>query len=123
MDGENSSTRRKPPICRKSMVNLSHNVISRTPHLSGIRAHNVSGDRHWLHKLLSIQLSYDQNHDGYYDRTNAIYHDGSTTLHNTDALALDQVEYLLKWSELMMTRYVYKGITRSCYRMKWHTCA
>ena len=24
----------------------SHNVISSTPHLSGIRTHNVSGDRH-----------------------------------------------------------------------------
>ena len=23
----------------------------------------------------------------------------------------------------MMTRYVYKGTTRSCYMMKWHTCA
>ena len=25
---------------------LSHNVISSTPHLSGIRTHNISGDRH-----------------------------------------------------------------------------
>ena len=27
---------------------LSHNVVSSTPHLSGIRTHNVSGDRKWL---------------------------------------------------------------------------
>ena len=28
---------------------LSHNVVSSTPSLSGIRTHNVSGDEHWLH--------------------------------------------------------------------------
>ena len=29
---------------------LSHNVVSSTPHLSGIRTHNVTGDRHRLHR-------------------------------------------------------------------------
>jgi hypothetical protein len=28
----------------------SHNVVLSTPHLSGIRTHNVSGDTHWLHR-------------------------------------------------------------------------
>ena len=31
--------------------NLSHNVISSTPQLTGIRIHNVSGDMHWLHTI------------------------------------------------------------------------
>ena len=29
---------------------LSHNVVLSTPHLSGIRTHKVSGDRHQLHR-------------------------------------------------------------------------
>ena len=29
---------------------LSLNVASSTPHLSGIRNHNIRGDNHWLHR-------------------------------------------------------------------------
>ena len=28
----------------------SHNVVSSTPLLSGIRTYNISGDRHWLQR-------------------------------------------------------------------------
>jgi hypothetical protein len=30
---------------------LSHNIVSRTPLLNGIRTHNFSGDRHWMQKV------------------------------------------------------------------------
>ena len=38
--GGNRSSQRKPLTCHKSLT------ITSTPHLSGIRTHNVSGDRH-----------------------------------------------------------------------------
>jgi hypothetical protein len=38
---------------------LLHNVVSSTPHLSGIRTHNVSGNMHWLHTAIGSGKLYD----------------------------------------------------------------
>ena len=62
--GGNRSTRRKPLTCHKSLTNILQNVVSSTPHQSGIQTHNVSGDRHWLQRQLETQLPYDHNQDG-----------------------------------------------------------
>jgi hypothetical protein len=35
-------------ICHKSLITLLHNVVSDTSALSGVRTHNVRGDRRWL---------------------------------------------------------------------------
>ena len=45
IDGGNRSTQRTSPTCRKSLTNLSHNVVSSRPRLGGVRTHNISGDR------------------------------------------------------------------------------
>ena len=39
-------TRENQRLARSHGQTLSHNVVLSTPRLSGIRAHNVSGDRH-----------------------------------------------------------------------------
>jgi hypothetical protein len=44
LGGGNRDTMRKPPTCRKSLPNLSHNLVSSTP--SHERDSNFSDDRH-----------------------------------------------------------------------------
>jgi len=44
LGGGNRDTMRKPPTCRKSLTNLSHNLVSSTP--SHERDSNFSDDRH-----------------------------------------------------------------------------
>ena len=50
----------RPVACHWQTLSL--NAVSSRPRLSGIRTFNVSGNIHWLHRWLYIQLPYDHDH-------------------------------------------------------------
>jgi hypothetical protein len=81
--GGNQITRRKPPTCRKSLTNLSHNGVSSTHRLSGIRTHNVGGNMHWLHRC------YKSNyHTVTTDREKQKQYHTTITVPNLDAISV-----------------------------------
>jgi len=49
--GRNQGTRRKPHTCGKSLTNfITYCCIEVHLAMNGVRTHNFSGDRHWLHR-------------------------------------------------------------------------
>ena len=44
------------PVASLWQTSLSHNVVSSTPRLSGVRTHNFSGDSHWWQRMVYTNL-------------------------------------------------------------------
>ena len=56
------STWRKPQTCCKSLTNIMFYWVHLA--MNRVQTHNLRDDRHWLHRLLLIQIPYDHDHDG-----------------------------------------------------------
>ena len=72
---------------------LSHNVVSSTTRLSGVRTHNVGGDWHWLHTLLSNTLTIMYINNLYFT---------PSCLHLKYSLSLSYKSSLLQWTIVLI---------------------
>jgi hypothetical protein len=77
---------------------LSHNVVSSSTRLSGIRTHNVSSDRHWSKSNLKQRQNQHPQHTSTWSLIlNTRLHDRSFSWHGTDTSIKSDGVKLVLW--------------------------
>ena len=71
--GGNWSTQRKPWNCRKSLINLSHKVVSSTPRLNVVRTHNISGEKALIAQIVGNPTTIRSPWPLHHEHDHAIY--------------------------------------------------